>query len=126
MISLPNIHRLSICVTIWNGITIIATNISEKASETIKKFCTVRNGRNVKTDKITRIFPHIHKIIIVERTNAIGIAFTVDIGRIADDDEDSVIVVVLSKLIKLVDEGDIIDILKLIDDIKYQSNILNG
>jgi hypothetical protein len=66
--------------------TIIATNISENASETIKKFCTVRNGRNVKTDRITRIFPHIHKTTILERTSATGNALANGIGRIDTDE----------------------------------------
>ncbi len=114
----PNIHRFNICVTIWKGITIIATNISEKASETIKKFCTVRNGRNVKTDKITRIFPHIHKTTILERTSATGNALTNGIERIGDDDVELIEVKILNV------EGDKSAILESLEEIKYQSILL--
>lgn len=71
--------------------TIIATNISEKANEIIKKFCTVRNGRNVKIDRITRMFPQIHKTTIVERINAIGIlSFNGNGAAVVDINDDSV------------------------------------
>lgn len=87
----------------------MATNISENARETIKKFWTVRNGRNVKTERITRIFPHIHRTTILERTNATGNALASGIGRraIADDDEEIIV--------------EFMVIFKSFDEIKYQS-----
>lgn len=87
--------------------TIIATNISEKASETIKKFCTVRKGRNVNIDNITRIFPHIHNTTILERISTTGIALRIAIGRMNVDD-DAVVVLSKFKIAFVVDD----DILK--------------
>lgn len=60
----------------------MATSISENASETIKKFCTVRSGRNVNTERITRILPNRHKTTILERTRATGNAVVNDNGSI--------------------------------------------
>ena len=78
---LPKIQRLRMWVTIWNGMTIMATNMSENANDTMKKFWTVRNGRKVKTERITRILPQIHNTTILERTNATGIASISGIAR---------------------------------------------
>jgi hypothetical protein len=97
--------------------TIIATNISEKANETIKKFCTVRNGRNVKTDKITSIFPQIHKTTILERTRATGNALANGIGRIDTD-------VALFDGKKFNPGGDRSAIFESLEEIKYQSVLL--
>jgi hypothetical protein len=88
----------------------------------MKKFCTVRNGRNVKTDKITRIFPNIHKTTILERTSATGTAFAIAI--VGTVDENGVTVVELSIFRNFVDDREFIDIFELVDDIKYQSIIL--
>jgi hypothetical protein len=88
----------------------------------MKKFCTVRNGRNVKTDKITRILPQIHEITIVERTNITNNISTIVIDRVVVDDD--VTVVRLSRFIKFNDntvEGEISDI-----DVKYHSIVLLG
>ncbi len=89
----------------------------------MKKFCTVRNGRNVKTDRITSIFPNIHKITILERTSATGRASVNAIGEIVDDENEGVVVVELRIVRNLV-----VDIFELVDDIKYQSIklIFNG
>lgn len=87
----------------------MATNISENANDTIKKFWTVRNGRKVNTERITRIFPQIHRTTILERTNATGNALASGIGRSEIDDDDAEIVV------------EFIVILKSFDEIKYQS-----
>jgi hypothetical protein len=112
--------------------TIIATNISENANETIKKFCTVRNGRKVKTERITRILPQIHRTTILERTNATGNALTSGIARTeddgdGDDDDDAVVDERLLEFIdvnRLIDDGDINDIFESLDEIKYQSILL--
>ncbi len=106
--------------------TIIATNISENASETMKKFCTVRNGRNVNTDRITRIFPQIHKTTILERTNATGNALANGIERIDADDDDDVVEFIEEKKFKV--GGDKSAIFESLEEIKYQSEllILNG
>ncbi len=90
----------------------------------MKKFCTVRNGRNVNTERITRIFPNIHKTTILERTSATGRASPIGIGEIVDVDDDvEGIVVVLNIFRSLV-----ADMSELVDDIKYQSIklIFNG
>ena len=100
--------------------TIIARSISEKASETIKKFCTVRSGRNVKTDRITRMFPHIHKTTMLERTKATGSALINGIGRIVDDDN----AVEFMDVNKLSDGDDKTAIFESLDEIKYQSMLL--
>jgi hypothetical protein len=46
---------------------------------------------------MTRIFPHIHKTTILERTSATGKALIIGIDRIIDDDVDSIPTVELSK-----------------------------
>lgn len=99
----------------------MATSISENASETMKKFCTVRNGRNVKTDKITSIFPQIHKTTILERTSATGNALTRGIGFTElDNDEAETVVEFIDDTI-LTTGGDKRAIVESLDDIKYQS-----
>lgn len=105
--------------------TMIATNISENANETMKKFCTVLKGRKVKTERITRILPQMHKTTILERTNATGMAFTNGMARI---DEDGLGIdgkpVELIGLRKFADDGEKIDIFDSLAEIKYQSRLL--
>ena len=60
-----------------------ATSMSEKASETMKKFCTVLNGRKVKTERITSMLPKMQRITMLERTSATGTALANGIGSMA-------------------------------------------
>lgn len=105
----------------------IATKTSEKASETIKKFCTVRNGRKVKTDRITRIFPKIHRTTRVESTIAIGNALANAMGTIVgddddDDDVDEIGGLVVRKIRNRFVNVDVCNaMMKFFVDIKYQS-----
>ena len=106
-----------------------ATNISENASETMKKFCTVRSGRNVKTERITRILPHMHKITMDERTNTKGNISLTDMDFWIAATAVVVVlllVVVVDRLIRLNGEGKTFGMFKFVDDIKYQSIVLLG
>jgi len=106
--------------------TIIATNISDTANETIKKFCTVRNGRNVNIDRITRIFPHTHRTTIVERINTIGTLSCRGNGEIVVSKADVVVVVVIGDLFgikfrKFVTDDEYFDMFKCSTNIQSQS-----
>lgn len=104
--------------------TIIATNISDTANETIKKFCTVRNGRNVNIDRITRIFPHTHRTTIVERINTIGILSCRGNGEIVVSKVDVVVVVVVFveiKFRKFVTDDEYFDMFICLTKIQSQS-----
>lgn len=106
--------------------TIIATNISENARETMKKFCTVRNGRKVKTERITRMFPQMHRTTILERTSATGRALANGIGRIAEDADEKrngkEVEFIGVKKLKI--GGDSSAIFESLEEIKYQSELL--
>lgn len=64
---IPNIHRPIIMLATLNGSTSIATVKSATASETIKKFCTIRSGLYVNTLNMTNTFPIIVRMMINER-----------------------------------------------------------
>lgn len=71
---IPNSHLPIIILATFNGKTNTATVKSATANETMKKFCTIRNGLYVNTLNITRIFPTIVKIIIIVSITVTSIA----------------------------------------------------
>lgn len=71
---MPNSHRPIIILATFNGNTNTATVKSATANETMKKFCTIRNGLYVNTLNITKMFPIIVKSMIIVSITVTSIA----------------------------------------------------
>ena len=91
--------------------TMMATSMSEHASETMKKFCTVLNGRKVNTERITRMLPQIQSTTMLERTSATGRACARAMACVEDEEVFS----------EEVTGGETRAILVSPDEIRYQS-----
>lgn len=68
---MPNSQRPSIEYATFKGSTNMATVRSATASDTMKKFWTIRSGLYVNTLRITRMLPTIVTIIIMERIRVV-------------------------------------------------------
>src|SRR5438132_5620160 len=67
----PNTQRPTSQYTMFSGITRTATVRSATANETIKKFCALRSGLYVNTDRITSTLPRMVLKVIAERKIAV-------------------------------------------------------